>query len=472
MTKLSELVRVFVKGGIISPSDLLKTVIAAEKLGAQFMQFGSRQDVMFAVKEKNKEVLDSTFEEINSVYEINTFHYQNISSSYAALDLLPSKKWLASHIYHYILDDFDYCPKLRINIVDPSQSLVPFFTGNINFLASDHENFWYLYLRFNSTSDNPKKIPFLVYGEDIKKIARAIENLEVEKNGIPFNTIVDELLKLELKTRPITDELVFPDANFPYYEGLNRLADGKYWLGIYWRNNKVKLKILKEICQRCLQTETGKICLTPWKSFVVRGIFEKDRTGWEKLLGELGMNLRHSALELNWHLPALDAQALELKNYLVRAMDVQDISTYGLTFTIKTNDDITPFTSIVIEKETEKEAYNILYSKDFNPNLSAYNYYAQGVMKEVIAPLLIELSRLYYERLEEEKNPQAPLVAAEEKEIKDIFQCQKCLTIYDEEYGDSNFGIEKGTPFKELPEEYECSVCGSAKQEFMLIPNY
>lgn len=469
MTKLSELVRVFVKGGIISPSDLLKVVNAAELLGAQYLQFGSRQDILFAVKERNSKVLDETFEQINTVYEINTFTHQNICSSYAALDLLPSKKWLASHIYHYILDDFDYCPKLRINIVDPSQSLVPFFTGNINFLASDQENFWYLYLRFNSLSPTAWQVPFLVYGEDIKKVCQAIENLAVEENYSSYADIPSELLKLELKTRPITETLIFPDTNFPYYEGLNRLADGKYWLGIYWRNNRVRLNVLKEICKKCLLTETGKICLTPWKSFVVRGIFEKDRIGWEKLLGELGMNLRHSALELNWHLPALDNQALELKNYLVRAMDTQDVSTYGLTFTIKTKDDITPFTSIVIELDNEGKAYNILYSKDFNPNLTEYHYYAQGVMKEVIAPLLIELSHMYYERLEEEKESKVTKSANSDNGSKDIYQCQKCLTIYDKEYGDSNAGISSGTSFEQLPDDYQCSLCGSTKAEFTLV---
>ncbi|MEX2336408.1 MAG: rubredoxin domain-containing protein, partial [Fulvivirga sp.] len=138
MTK--DLVRIFVKGGIISPGDLLKVADLSKQLGAPHLHFGSRQDILFSVKETDPVVLDRSFKSINTAYEINTFQYQNIASSYVALDLLPSKKWLASHIYHYILESFDYMPGLRINIVDPSQSLVPLFTGNINFLASNEEN--------------------------------------------------------------------------------------------------------------------------------------------------------------------------------------------------------------------------------------------------------------------------------------------------------------------------------------------
>ena len=133
---------IFVKGGIISPRDFLKILLVAEKLGASQMHFGSRQDIMFPATEKNKDILDETFKSIKTEYEINTFEYQNISSSYVAQDILPGKKWLASHIYQYVFNSFDYRPKLRINIVDPSQSLVPLFTGHINFIASRIQTVW------------------------------------------------------------------------------------------------------------------------------------------------------------------------------------------------------------------------------------------------------------------------------------------------------------------------------------------
>ena len=48
------------------------------------------------------------------------------------------------------------------------------------------------------------------------------------------------------------------------------------------------------------------------------------------------------------HLPVIDPEALELKKFLVRELDQQDISTHGLTFTIKTNRDMFLFTAIVI----------------------------------------------------------------------------------------------------------------------------
>ncbi|TAG36411.1 MAG: hypothetical protein EAZ32_16955, partial [Cytophagia bacterium] len=35
-----------------------------------------------------------------------------------------------------IFDGFDYQPKLKVNISDFQQSFTPFFTGNLNFIAS------------------------------------------------------------------------------------------------------------------------------------------------------------------------------------------------------------------------------------------------------------------------------------------------------------------------------------------------
>ncbi len=469
MMQVKDLVRVFVKGGIISPGDFLKVLLIAEKLGAKHIHFGSRQDIMFPAKEKSKTILDETFQSIKMDYEINTFEYQNILSSYVAQDILPGKKWLASHIYHYILDSFNYRPKLRVNVVDPSQSLVPLFTGNINFIASNHENYWYVYLRFKNIQDIPWQLPMLVYTEDLVKIAQALEDNELINTAENYEQLFSFLSEnVQINTQPVTENLILPESHFPYYEGIHRQADEKYWLGLYWRNNQYRIETLKAIVERCVETEVGKVTLTPWKSFLIKGIRESDRIGWEKLMGKFGMNLRHSSLELNWHLPALSQEALDLKFYLVRELDNQDISTYGLTFTIKTSPDITLFTSIVIEKSEsgENEIYNILYSKNFNPNLTEYEYYAKDVHKSVLASLILELSLVYYDGLDEEKTESPKVKSIKDNIEKELYQCIHCQTIYDPEYGDPDADVSPGTNFRNISREYVCPTCGGSKEGF------
>ncbi len=44
--------------------------------------------------------------------------------------------------------------------------------------------------------------------------------------------------------------------------------------------------------------------------------------------------------------------------------------------------------------------------------------------------------------------------------------CTACGYVYDEELGDPENGIEPGTPFEDLPEDYECPLCGVGKDMF------
>ncbi|MEM9338239.1 MAG: rubredoxin [Bacteroidota bacterium] len=470
--EVKDLIRVFVKGGIISAGHFLQVLLAAEKLGACHICFGSRQDILLASKEKDIKILDEVFQSIRVAYEINTITHQNISSSYVALDILPGKKWLASHIYHYILDSFDYQTTLRINVVDPSQSLVPLFTGQVNFIASNQENYWYVYLRFVHIQNAPWQMPLLVYSEDLVTIAKALETHDVLNKPWTYQEVFRFITEeVNLNTQPVTEDLTLPETYFPYYEGIHKQTDETYWLGLYWRTNQYKIETLKAIMEHCIETEVGTVNLTPWKSFIIKGIKEKDRMGWEKLMGKFGMNLRHSSLELNWHIPALDQEALDLKFYLVRELDKQDISTYGLTFTIKTKKDITPFTSVVIEKSetSEPDIYNILYSKGFNPNLNEYNDYAREVHRSVLASLILELSLIYYENLEETlpKFPKAKKI--NDSFHKDLFQCRHCQTVYDPEYGDPEEGIKPATNFDELPDNYKCPTCGAHVADYQKV---
>jgi rubredoxin len=46
------------------------------------------------------------------------------------------------------------------------------------------------------------------------------------------------------------------------------------------------------------------------------------------------------------------------------------------------------------------------------------------------------------------------------------WQCTVCGYIYDPEKGDPADGIEPGTIFEDLPEDWVCPECGAGKEEF------
>ena len=468
------LVRVFVKGGILSPGDFLKILTTAKELGSEFIHLGSRQDILFPAKDRSKALLQNIFRSINTEYEVNEFTHHNLVSSYVALDVMPNKKWLVPHVYHYILDSFDFRAKYRINLVDPSQSMVPLFTGNINFIASSTDNYWYLYLRLKQFDNLPIPYAKIIHGYDLVNAAKAINKLDLADPEIKAEDIFAAVDQLDINTLNPVEELKYPDAAFPYYEGLNREPGGNYWLGLYWRNNNFSINFLLELCKRCMETNVGKISLTPWKSLIIKGIGENYLLGWEKLMGRFGINLRHSSLELNWHLPVLSEEALELKNYLVRALDQQDISTSGLTFTIKPSDDIYLFTSVVLEINEQEgdggNTYNILYAKGFNPNSAEYVTYVKNVTKNVLPALLMELSVMYFDQIDDQPTTVSKKeVKTKSSQSTERHQCKQCLAIYDEQYGDETANIAPGTPFNKLPDNYICPTCEAKKEEFVRV---
>ncbi|MEL0650175.1 rubredoxin domain-containing protein [Algibacter sp. TI.3.09] len=463
--------RLRINGGVLSPGELKYICEAAEGLGLDAISFGSRQDIIFP-EEIDKEKF-SQFDKIQFI-KPKRDGIENIVSSYVSADILPSTSWLTSDRYLYILEQFKHDLKLRINIIDPKQRLVPLFTGNVNFIASESEDYWYLYVRLPEWKKT-EMYPALIYSWDMDKVELAIEQVlqeEPETIETLFDLVNDAV---ETNNRTVDKPLEVPFYPFPYYEGMNRFGD-KYWLGLYWRNNRYDLTFLKDMCDLCAESKIGKICITPWKSFIVKGVPIDSKLKWEKFLGSYGINVRHSMLELNWHLPVNDKDALNLKKYLVTNFDQNDISTYGLTFGISNFESKSyHFTSVVIEKNKKPEllgdfiirdTYNLLYAKNFDPNTGEYIMHVQDVDKVELPGLLMELSKLYFEQLGTQREEVKAVEAKKETTEENVYQCQDCLTIYNEVFGDITQDIDAHTRFEDLDETYECSLCEAPKSNF------
>jgi flavin reductase (DIM6/NTAB) family NADH-FMN oxidoreductase RutF/rubredoxin len=81
---------------------------------------------------------------------------------------------------------------------------------------------------------------------------------------------------------------------------------------------------------------------------------------------------------------------------------------------------------------------------------------------------------LTYEFYREQKRGKAPKTAPTylreepKKEVSkmDKYVCTVCGYVYDPEKGDPDSGIEPGTPFDALPDDWVCPVCGVGKDQF------
>lgn len=53
--------------------------------------------------------------------------------------------------------------------------------------------------------------------------------------------------------------------------------------------------------------------------------------------------------------------------------------------------------------------------------------------------------------------------------MKKTYKCRSCGYVYDPDEGDLLSGIEPGTPFEELSDDWVCPLCGVRKNEFVEI---
>lgn len=460
-------------GGIISPGHLQEALQIAAAAGVTDVRFGLRQQLLVDIPVKNfKQFSTQCKQQRIAFYEEE--NGPNITSSYPAAGIFITDGWLSEGIYKDVFDLFDYTPALKLNICDSRQTFVPFFTGHINWIASEHAHYWHLFVRFPGT-DQLLAWPELVYTNHIARVSRQVETLV--QNG-ETNLYEQTKATLEYMGRPLSKELELPRFHLPYYEGFNRYNNG-YWLGIYQRDELFPLSFLQDICAICLETRTGQLYATSWKTIIIKNIDPAHRNLWDYTLGKHRINVRHAANELNWQVEDNSADGLVLKRHIIRHFDIEDVRTYGLCFSVRMQSASGQFGSVVIRKLENKynsrlkylQRYDILYTPGFNPNTSTLLMYREQVAKEHLGPYLVSLCKEFYEQGSETNILQA-FVSSQQAAVplqqpdKKVHQCTQCLSVYDETLGEAEQDIAPGTPFDELPDSFTCPLCGAAASAF------
>jgi len=475
-------------GGIISPGKLYNILVAATKAKIQYVRFGLRQQLFLDTISYNADKFTTELDRLAIDYEIDQNQYPNMVSSYPAEEIFIRNSWLTEGVYQDVFAAIDFKPCLKVNICDHSQSFTPMLTGNINWIASiEAEHYWHLIIRFPKTNV-VYEWDQLCYTNNISKLTKQIETLitshpvdfidNINASGTELFSKVntgDYILKTAAKPAPSTP------FNLPYYEGLNRY-NNKYWLGIYRRDELFKVSFLKKLCQLCTDTKLGQICCTSWKSIIIKGIAEEDKTRWNHLLEEFNINMRHAANELNFQIEDNCGESLNLKNYLVKHLSIDDIRTFGICFGIKTRRKSEIFSSILIRRRYLINflgirlipVYDILRAKDFNPNERTEEVFSSGNPRAMLPEQLRRVIMKFYAiRKEAHQNkkviPYAPKEKANKVEQENLYQCSQCFTIYSEAIGETESGILPHTPFQNLSESYCCTVCEGPKDQFIKI---
>ncbi len=473
-------------GGIISPGELFAILEAAKNLGVKDVSFGLRQQLFIVVIKDSCIEFCNALDQLHVFYEVDSNFHPNMISSYPAEEVFITNTWLSEGVYKDIFDLMDYQPKIKINISDSNQSFTPMLTGNINWIAAPgSSHFWHLFIRFPKTNIICEWTE-LVYTNDLPKMSKYLEEIIFEHkneffdnpkaNGDLFFKLID---KNKFITQTASSKAKLAQFNLPYYEGLNKYND-KYWLGIYRRDERFSIEFLQELCTLSLKTKIGQLCSTSWKTIMIKGIEEKDKLDWNKLLAKYLINVRHAANELNFQIEDGCNEGLELKNFILKRLHKDDTRTFGVCIGIKTRNKSEIFSSILVKQKflfrlgrlKLIKVYDVLCANEFNPNERTGKVFSKNVLKVFLAERLQLAIHSFYNFQENksslelrDKDP----VSINTETIEFVHQCPNCFSIYDEKFGDAALNIAPGTLFAHLPPSYACSLCETDKDLFIEI---
>ncbi len=472
-------VKVNLPGGFVPIGDFGTLLAALESVGIRAVKVGARQQLLFAATPEQLEELTYDLFGQELLHEVNTDYYPNMVSSYVSDGIFNQPRWLREGIYKDILASFEFVPKLKVNIVDATQSLVPYYSGNLNFVSSDVGNFWHVFIRWPKTN-RIFEWSSLVYSMDIGEVCRQVEALMLDGGGLPKASDAALGASLESKVKELVQfhcqEPVQPLAEsefrLPYYEGFNRYGE-KYWLGIYRPDETYTVSFLLDVCNACQASRIGQLYTTPWRSLIIKDIRQEDRNVWDHILDKHRVNLRHASNELNWQVEDWCEPALKLKRSIVRYFDRLNIRTYRLCFGIKMGPNSGIWGAIILKAVAEGTGsrFDVLHTKDFNANSRVFLRYKQGVAEHALPKILKALCDDFYDAKADEGDSSAGWSTPQLPEMEGLpviqrFQCAHCLSIYDPAYGDALAAILPGLDFDELPGDYTCGLCGAPKTDF------
>lgn len=442
--KTYQAIKINCHGGILELEKLGKLIDVMTSADLHQLKFGLRQNIFIEFSNTLLPLVEKRFKDAGIDYETNIDEVPNIVTSYPAIGIFNSNTWVTESKIKLILNDLNYLPSLKINIGDSVQGLTPVFTGNINWIASGSiTDYWHLYIRYPKTN-NITKWENLIHTKDIIRFSKIIEHALLKyrsPDGFPEDIEVklkNELIPIKWDSSINNEEIQWPDYILPYYEGFNKYDDG-YWLGIYRRDEWFQTEFLHDLVKLCKSTHIDEVCITPWKSLIIKKINEEHRSKWIQLLNFHSINIRHSLNELNFQVEDINEKSLLLKKFIVKHLNEDDIRTAGICFGIKSKPKTEVFSNILIRKRHLIKignvgllpVYDILLSKDFNPHARTGMVYRSSLFKYLLPEEIHGCIREYYRnkiKMNGNATQGSPKIEFERKE-EFKYQCIKCKNI-------------------------------------------
>ncbi|MCE9600048.1 MAG: rubredoxin [Spirochaetia bacterium] len=416
------MIRIPVRGGMTSVSDLRKIVEWCLTNGVRQIMPGMRQEIL---------LIDANLKQTPSLhglgFETIPDGFYNIMSSIVSTGIESSVPWMSNAVYRRILEDLPTFSSLRIQIQDPVQKLLTGLSSDLLFSAAGDVDTWNIYVH-DSATKRLRIIDAICTTMQVSTIATMFEKHRTSfAEAGPF---LQEVFGIK-KTRSSHQ---FRPLSAPMFEGVHAYHEG-YWLGITSRDGIFSPDHIQRVISLARTAGTGYVFFTPYHSLLLKNLPEP-AVGMASTLP-----LRHSEQELFWQ-SAPDA--ISLRQRVSRALVREQLPLKVATAALTSGDPVEAPLRLVRARRLPLRL-NLEITEQTE---GGYEFHVKqsGSLRSILPAIAFA----------EGGKPGPQVVSPPESTLA----CPDCGTAYMPEYGDPMAEIVPGTACDELPGDYCCSVCG------------
>ncbi len=516
----SQAIRVFSEGGRLRTHDMLAMARSAMTIGLTHLRVDIRQSIHFCMA-NNQQIegaqVDALVSSLAALgFRVASEGAHNIVSSLPSVRLFPSSSWLDAGTYSVLLKqlyengsadggvDVYIQPKQRmqlsVGLMDGAQDLIPILNSHLNFIASEREGYWQLWVQYGAWQDAPVLFPYLISSLSVAQISGVLS-----ADLIAGADLADCAQRYATDTQWQLIEISSPiqapiQSAIPRYEGF-MAYENMHALGMVRADQMFELLAIEQMLKLMLQQGLDEIYLTPWGSLLIKGIHAGELKAWNRFLCRYHWGVGLPYVQLNWLMDAAqDAQTslsslIALRDRLAHTLHEHGLRTWGMIFGIGHAAQFVRPTLWVQCHQAQPSRWprwlNRWENRWYKPRYTLWRI-QNGQYHSVVASVVeTELHdalpravqdyqlRIGLNQSNTIKNQIAPIVArAHLKHALDpkdasranIPTCRYCATQYFEQLGEPMQSIAPNTPFSQLPDAFYCPVCEQGKQAF-LLPN-
>lgn len=387
----------------------------------------------------------------------------------------PRTPWLSDGAYDSVLAQFVSPPALPVNLSDSRQVYLPIQTGQINFVAAQEPSFW--------------RVSFFLKGQ----LRPVMLSSEVHSDGVAAATFVIQqallgdnaanLPELQASLEACLGGLLRTGAEqvrpSPYdtlqpINGFQRDGDSDtYSLGIPVFNQPLPGHFLVDLCVFAQKLSIATAGITPWQSLLLHGIPATARRDVERLLVQHRVALHTGA----WDQVCIDGfvspEAVRDGRALIVALNRRCPCPGPLSIAFTERTATVPDTPVVIRAHADatrwpfrpRPRYTVYVREYFERSSTLLVPFARDLTAVALTDAMLNVLDQFGAG-QTTTRPESAAQASYRSGIL-LHRCVECLTEYSEQYGDPLGGIDAGTPFAELPSEWQCPTCGAPQTKYI-----